>query len=58
MNMVVEPNLDAPVFCKALSTIGHVQIGPDEVLFENDGSFFCHYRDIEHLLKEDKVKLV
>lgn len=26
MNMVVEPNFDAPVFCKALVTVGHVDI--------------------------------
>lgn len=56
--MVVEPNMDAPVFCKVLETIGHVQIGQDEALFEKDGNFFLHYKDIKPLLKQGKVRLV
>ncbi|KAI8078268.1 uncharacterized protein B0P05DRAFT_470691 [Gilbertella persicaria] len=59
MSMVVEPNLDAPVFCRVLSNIGHVEIGQsDSVLFEMGDIYILRYSDVQHYLKENKIKLI
>ncbi|GAN01967.1 GINS complex subunit Sld5 [Mucor ambiguus] len=58
MNMVVEPNLDAPVFCRVLSDIGHVEINNDSVLFEPNDIYILRYSDVRDYLKEKKVKLI
>ena len=58
MNMVVEPNLDAPVFCRVLSHIGHVEINNDSVLFEPNDIYILRYSDVRTYLKEKKVKLI
>ncbi|KAL9553868.1 hypothetical protein MBANPS3_003074 [Mucor bainieri] len=55
MNMVVEPNLDAPVFCRVLSDIGHVEINNDSVLFEPNDIYILRYSDVRDYLKEKKV---
>lgn len=59
MNMVVQPNLDAAVFCRVLSTIGHIDITPeDSVFFETGDTYICRYSDVREHLKEKKVKLI
>ncbi|KAI9480388.1 MAG: hypothetical protein EXX96DRAFT_482391 [Benjaminiella poitrasii] len=58
MNMVIEPNLDAPVFCQILDNIGHVAIDGDNVLFELNDIYILRYNDIREYLRDRKVKLI
>ncbi|GAA5813143.1 hypothetical protein MFLAVUS_006613 [Mucor flavus] len=62
LSMVVEPNLDAPVFCKALVTVGHIDVHSDNevetILLEKGDNILLRYRDVRDLLKEGKVRLV
>ncbi|KAI7892872.1 uncharacterized protein EV154DRAFT_503244 [Mucor mucedo] len=62
MNMVVEPNFEAAVFCKALITVGEIDLVRrtmiHTVLFEKDDIIFVRYRDIRQLLLEKKVRLI
>jgi GINS complex subunit 4 len=59
MNMVVQPNLDAAVFCRVLSTLGHIDVGKeDSVLFEVGDTFILRYSDVREHLKEKKVRLI
>ncbi|KAI7904921.1 uncharacterized protein BX663DRAFT_501044 [Cokeromyces recurvatus] len=58
MSMVVEPNLNAPVFCQILDNIGHVEIDGDNVLFELRDIYILRYNDIRSYLREKKVKLI
>ncbi|KAI8380377.1 hypothetical protein BD560DRAFT_347560 [Blakeslea trispora] len=59
MSMVVEPNLDAPVFCRVLTNVGHVVIGQsDSVLFEVGDIYILRYSDVQQHLKDKKVKLI
>ncbi|KAI8982022.1 hypothetical protein BDF20DRAFT_446923 [Mycotypha africana] len=58
INMVVEPNLDAAVVCKVLKSIGHVNIGGDDILFDVNDVYLLRYRDVREHLTARKLKLV
>ncbi|KAI8880252.1 GINS complex, Sld5 component [Backusella circina FSU 941] len=62
VNMVVTPNMDAPVFCQVLDNIGHIVLqsreNDDSILFEKNDIYILRYRDIEQYLDEGRVKLV
>ncbi|CEP11065.1 hypothetical protein [Parasitella parasitica] len=57
IDMVVRPNLDAPVFCRVLSHTGHVEINNDSVLFEPNDIYILRYSDVRVHLKEKKSKV-
>ncbi|CAO3669954.1 unnamed protein product [Rhizopus stolonifer] len=59
VNMVVEPNINAPVFAHILSNCGYIDaVGRDSLHLEENDIYLLRYRDIKNFLAQGRVRLV
>ncbi|KDD75241.1 hypothetical protein H632_c790p1 [Helicosporidium sp. ATCC 50920] len=59
-DMVPSPCLDAFVFCRVLEDVGYVVVDDEgqQAQFQSNDIFVTQYRNIQHLLMQDRVELI